>query len=67
MADHGSALLSIIHDVYGPPPLLNGDPEDVGISETKPPSGSSASNVVNTLSNSGSHTKLQVKKGLGKQ
>ena len=65
MDDHGSALLSIIHDVYGPPPL--GDPEDVGISETEPPSGSSATSDILNASNSKSHAKLRVKKSAGKQ
>ena len=65
MDNHGSALLMIIHGVHGHPPIvLNNNPGD----EVKPPSGSPAtSNVVSASSDSKSHAKPQVKKGLGNQ
>ena len=68
MDDHGSTLLSIIHDVYGPPPLiLNSNLGDAEISKGQLLAGSSTmSNVVNT-SNSKSQTTLRVKKGAGSQ
>src|SRR5258708_8322528 len=62
MDDHGSTLLSIIHDVYGAPPLvLNCSLGDAEISEGQPPSGPS------TVSNSKSHTTPRIKKGAGSQ
>ena len=67
MDDYGAALLTIIHDVYGPPTVLNGNMGNVGISEANPPSASAASIVAITPSDSKTHLKLQVQKGMGSQ
>ena len=47
MDNHGSTLLSIIHDVYGAPPLvLNCSLGDAEISEGQPPSGPSTASML---------------------
>ena len=63
MEDHGLALLSIIHDVYGHPIVPNSNTGAAGMQE----SGSSATPNALASSNSKAHARPRVKKGPGNQ